>query len=218
MLQQKAPRFVPQVEGISDRSVHPDDEQQRGSDACSLQKFDCLLACLSVKDIARRLRFVCAGWGRPYERPSPSDSRTVVHRSNFLFYKCRRAFRFPSERQDVVVGGWLGPLSVSIPESPGGKNTETYRRTQQLHWRKRPHPARQGWREYVEEPGNPLVNPVVIPSGCGEHANVYAIYAVDSRQASRPSALRANRRGRMDDGGGMFFFCLALALPLTAKT
>ncbi|CAN0348577.1 unnamed protein product, partial [Pylaiella littoralis] len=40
----------------------------------------------------------------------------------------------------------------------------------------------KGWREYVEEPGNPLVNPVVVPSGCAEHANIYAIYAVDSRQ------------------------------------
>ena len=41
---------------------------------------------------------------------------------------------------------------------------------------------RQGWREYVEEPGQPLVNPVVAPSGCTEHANIYAIYAIDSRQ------------------------------------
>lgn len=41
----------------------------------------------------------------------------------------------------------------------------------------------QGWREYVEEPGHPLVNPVVVPSGCAEHANIYAIYVVDSRQA-----------------------------------
>ncbi|CAM9287427.1 unnamed protein product, partial [Laminaria digitata] len=41
----------------------------------------------------------------------------------------------------------------------------------------------QGWREYVEQPGQPLVNPVVIPSGCAEHANIYAVYAVDSRQA-----------------------------------
>ncbi|CBN77500.1 conserved unknown protein [Ectocarpus siliculosus] len=40
----------------------------------------------------------------------------------------------------------------------------------------------KGWREYVEEPGPPLVNPVVVPSGCAEHANIYAIYAVDSRQ------------------------------------
>ena len=36
----------------------------------------------------------------------------------------------------------------------------------------------------MEEPGHPLVNPVVVASGCAEHANVYAIYAVDSRQAS----------------------------------
>ncbi|CAN0379468.1 unnamed protein product, partial [Ectocarpus sp. 8 AP-2014] len=42
----------------------------------------------------------------------------------------------------------------------------------------------KGWREHVEEPGPPLVNPVVVPSGCAEHANIYAIYAVDSRQAS----------------------------------
>ncbi|CAN0307842.1 unnamed protein product, partial [Ectocarpus sp. 6 AP-2014] len=40
----------------------------------------------------------------------------------------------------------------------------------------------KGWREHVEEPGPPLVNPVVVPSGCAEHANIYAIYAVDSRQ------------------------------------
>ncbi|CAM9668946.1 unnamed protein product, partial [Hapterophycus canaliculatus] len=40
----------------------------------------------------------------------------------------------------------------------------------------------KGWREYVEEPGRPLVNPIVVPSGCAEHANLYAIYAVDSRQ------------------------------------
>ncbi|CAM9286802.1 unnamed protein product [Choristocarpus tenellus] len=40
----------------------------------------------------------------------------------------------------------------------------------------------EGWREYIPEPGQPLVNPVVIPSGCDEHANIYAIYAVDERQ------------------------------------
>ena len=48
------------------------------------------------------------------------------------------------------------------------------------------------WREYVDNNNNnyenkPMllktVNPAVIPTGCDEHANRYAIYAVDSRQA-----------------------------------
>lgn len=55
----------------------------------------------------------------------------------------------------------------------------------------------QGWREYVEEPGQPLVNPVVVPSGCAEHANIYAVYAVDSRQASW--LLTGARKAETDD-------------------
>lgn len=42
----------------------------------------------------------------------------------------------------------------------------------------------------MEEPGHPLINPVVVASGCAEHANIYAIYAVDSRQASTTVAGR----------------------------
>lgn len=40
------------------------------------------------------------------------------------------------------------------------------------------------WREY--KPGGDAlktVNPAVVPTGCDEHANRYAIYAIDSRQA-----------------------------------
>ncbi|CAM9100961.1 unnamed protein product, partial [Discosporangium mesarthrocarpum] len=40
----------------------------------------------------------------------------------------------------------------------------------------------KGWREYIAEPEHPYINPIVIPSGCDEHANIYAIYAVDERQ------------------------------------
>jgi hypothetical protein len=39
-----------------------------------------------------------------------------------------------------------------------------------------------GWRQYTQEPGQPLINSVVMVSGCQEHANQYWIYAVDSRQ------------------------------------
>jgi hypothetical protein len=40
-----------------------------------------------------------------------------------------------------------------------------------------------GWREYQEGDGPPQVpNAVVLPTGCREHANVYWIYAVDTRQ------------------------------------
>lgn len=48
------------------------------------------------------------------------------------------------------------------------------------------------WREYVDDTLQDdnndnmvfkTVNPAVIPTGCDEHANRYAIYAVDSRQA-----------------------------------
>jgi hypothetical protein len=39
-----------------------------------------------------------------------------------------------------------------------------------------------GWRQYSPEPGQPLINSVVMVSGCREHANQYWIYAVDSRQ------------------------------------
>jgi hypothetical protein len=39
-----------------------------------------------------------------------------------------------------------------------------------------------GWRQYTPEPGQPLINSVVMVSGCQEHANQYWIYAVDSRQ------------------------------------
>jgi hypothetical protein len=40
----------------------------------------------------------------------------------------------------------------------------------------------EGWRQYTLEPGQPLINSVVVVSGCHEHANQYWIYAVDSRQ------------------------------------
>jgi hypothetical protein len=39
-----------------------------------------------------------------------------------------------------------------------------------------------GWRQYTPDPGQPLINSVVMVSGCQEHANQYWIYAVDSRQ------------------------------------
>jgi hypothetical protein len=39
-----------------------------------------------------------------------------------------------------------------------------------------------GWRQYTPEPGQPLINSVVMMSGCQEHANQYWVYAVDSRQ------------------------------------
>jgi len=42
----------------------------------------------------------------------------------------------------------------------------------------------ESWREYVTEPGMPPINHAVLPSGCHEHANVYWVYAVDSRQVS----------------------------------
>lgn len=39
-----------------------------------------------------------------------------------------------------------------------------------------------GWRQYVEEPGQPYINSNVFASGCAEHANEYWVYLVDSRQ------------------------------------
>ena len=40
-----------------------------------------------------------------------------------------------------------------------------------------------GWREYKDDSDLKTVNPALVPTGCDEHANRYAIYAVDSRQA-----------------------------------
>jgi hypothetical protein len=39
-----------------------------------------------------------------------------------------------------------------------------------------------GWRQYIEEPGQPLINSNVFPTGCYEHANEYWIYLIDARQ------------------------------------
>ena len=39
-----------------------------------------------------------------------------------------------------------------------------------------------GWRQYVDEPGQPLINSNVFASGCAEHANEYWVYVVDARQ------------------------------------
>lgn len=38
------------------------------------------------------------------------------------------------------------------------------------------------WREYAKGDRLKTVNPALVPTGCDEHANRYAIYAVDSRQ------------------------------------
>lgn len=38
------------------------------------------------------------------------------------------------------------------------------------------------WRQYVDEPGQPLINCNVIPTGCWQHANEYWIYLVDMRR------------------------------------
>jgi hypothetical protein len=38
------------------------------------------------------------------------------------------------------------------------------------------------FRQYTPEPGQPLINCNVYPSGCYEHANQYWIYLVDTRQ------------------------------------
>lgn len=40
-----------------------------------------------------------------------------------------------------------------------------------------------GWRQYSPEPEQPLINSVVMVSGCFEHANQYWVYLVDKRQA-----------------------------------
>jgi hypothetical protein len=39
-----------------------------------------------------------------------------------------------------------------------------------------------GWRQYSPEPQQPLINSVVLVTGCHEHANQYWVYLVDSRQ------------------------------------
>ncbi len=38
------------------------------------------------------------------------------------------------------------------------------------------------WRQYTLDPGQPLINCNVFPSGCYEHANQYWMYLVDTRQ------------------------------------
>jgi len=38
------------------------------------------------------------------------------------------------------------------------------------------------WRQYTPEPGQPLINCNVYPTGCYEHANQYWMYLVDTRQ------------------------------------
>jgi hypothetical protein len=38
------------------------------------------------------------------------------------------------------------------------------------------------WRQYTEEPGQPLINSDVNASGCHAHANEYWRYLMDSRQ------------------------------------
>jgi hypothetical protein len=39
-----------------------------------------------------------------------------------------------------------------------------------------------GWRQYTPEPDQPLINSVVMVTGCYEHANQYWVYLVDARQ------------------------------------
>lgn len=39
-----------------------------------------------------------------------------------------------------------------------------------------------GWRQYIDEPEQPLINSNVFASGCYEHANEYWVYLIDSRQ------------------------------------
>jgi hypothetical protein len=39
-----------------------------------------------------------------------------------------------------------------------------------------------GWRQYTPEPTQPLINSVVMVTGCHEHANQYWVYLVDARQ------------------------------------
>lgn len=39
-----------------------------------------------------------------------------------------------------------------------------------------------GWRQYIEEPAQPLINSNVFASGCYEHANEYWVYLIDARQ------------------------------------
>lgn len=39
-----------------------------------------------------------------------------------------------------------------------------------------------GWRQYTPEPDQPLINSVVMVTGCHEHANQYWVYLVDARQ------------------------------------
>mmetsp|Transcript_62900 Transcript_62900/g.180965 ORF Transcript_62900/g.180965 Transcript_62900/m.180965 type:complete len:354 (-) Transcript_62900:113-1174(-) len=40
----------------------------------------------------------------------------------------------------------------------------------------------EDWRQYTPEPGQPLINCNVVPTGCYEHANQYWMYLVDTRQ------------------------------------
>lgn len=38
------------------------------------------------------------------------------------------------------------------------------------------------WRQYTEEPNQPLINCNIVPTGCWHHANEYWMYAIDTRQ------------------------------------
>lgn len=40
----------------------------------------------------------------------------------------------------------------------------------------------EGWRQYVHDPEQPLINCNIVPTGCWHHANEYWLYAVDTRQ------------------------------------
>jgi len=41
------------------------------------------------------------------------------------------------------------------------------------------------WRQYTPEPGQPLINCNVYPSGCHQHANQYWMYVVDKDSSLR---------------------------------
>ncbi|CAN0186744.1 unnamed protein product, partial [Phaeothamnion confervicola] len=45
------------------------------------------------------------------------------------------------------------------------------------------------WREYKPAPQTPHVNPAVVPTGCWEHANVYAVYAALAALNAEPRFL-----------------------------
>lgn len=121
----------------------------------------------------------------------PQKVKAATMKHSFSSYWWMLALS-PFARSEYIVVGVSGGLQDGFPEHPKMDHVDTTNQTTTQAvflgralvrgYKSYLDVMEPSFRQYVEEPEQPLINCNLIPTGCWEHANEYWMYAVDVRQ------------------------------------